>query len=115
MKQRLITLLIYSVALFIIVNISRSIYSLWQKQYILGEQAQVKKLLEEENKELSEALSQAQSPEFVEKQAREKLNLKRPGETVVLLPKELKQVEEQAQAQIEADLPNWRKWWKLFF
>jgi len=115
MKKRLITLLIYSVSLFIIVNISRSIYSLWQKRHLLVEQEQVKQQLEKENQQLAEDLNQAQSPQFIEKQAREKLNLKRPGEIVVILPEKLKQEKEQEQAEPETDLPNWQKWWGLFF
>ncbi len=115
MKQRLITLLIYSASLFIIVNISRSIVSLWQKQHIISEQEQIHKQLEAENKELNQILSQVQSPEFVEKQAREKLNLKRLGEIVVILPEELKQTEIGQEPEEEVALPNWKRWWKLFF
>jgi cell division protein FtsB len=72
--------------------------------------------LELKNKELKDKLSEVKSPEFVEKEARDKLGLARDGETVIIIPEDkLKQVLGSTQKNIEAKLPNWLGWWQLFF
>jgi cell division protein FtsB len=72
--------------------------------------------LELKNKELKDKLSEVKSPEFVEKEARDKLGLAREGETVIIIPDDkLKQVLGSTQKNVEAKLPNWLGWWQLFF
>jgi len=66
-----------------------------------------------ENSELKGKLEVVNSTPFVEQEAREKLNLSRAGETVVVLPKDLEPVSEP-QAPSEST-PNWQQWWGLFF
>ena len=63
------------------------------------------------NEELKKILKSVQSPEFIEKQAREKLNMGKRGEVVVVLPK----TENQRPKIENEELPNWQKWYKLFF
>ncbi len=59
------------------------------------------------------ALSQSQDE--VEKIARDKLNMGKPGETVVVIPEELiTKVIEDNKPKIEPKLPNWQGWLKLF-
>ncbi|MBI2039620.1 septum formation initiator family protein [Candidatus Microgenomates bacterium] len=71
--------------------------------------------LQAQNRQLKEKLSQIQSEEFIEEQARNKLGLAKAGETVVIIPEEkLKEVLGTSEsAQIR--LPNWLGWWRLFF
>ncbi len=54
-------------------------------------------ITEERNEELKAQVSQASQGDFVEKEAREKLNLKKPGENVVVIvpPKEETQASKQ--------------------
>ena len=48
---------------------------------------------------------------FIEKEAREKLGLGKPGEVVVILPK----VEQRpSNAPATEGKANWRKWWELY-
>lgn len=63
------------------------------------------------NKELKERLKEVQKPEFIEREAREKLGLGKPGESIVIIPK-ITLVPEKKK---EKPLANWEKWWKLFF
>lgn len=81
----------------------------------LSQAAETVYKLETKNKELKKKLSQIQSPEFIEEQARNKLGLSKQGETVVIIPEEkLKQVLGTTEsAQIR--LPNWLGWLKVFF
>lgn len=113
MKSRLITFLISIISLFFIVNISRSIYELWQKGSVLSERQVVHDVLQKENAELEQKLAEAESPEFIEKQAREKLNLQKEGEVVVVLPKNFDQFKPLVEDKMVA--ANWQQWWKLFF
>ncbi len=111
MSNRLIMFIISVVCLVFIVNISRSIYSLWQKGSYVTEREQVKAKLQQENAELETGLKEAESPEFIEREAREKLNLQKSGETVVILPQDLKL--SQPQVTKEAVVPNWQRWRRL--
>lgn len=111
MPNRLITFLIYGLCIVFIVNLSRSIYSLWSKGSLVSEREDVRKTLSEANAKFKEDLSEVESPEFIEREAREKLNLQREGEMVVVLPKRPQAVTTEAKSQD----PNWLRWWKLFF
>src|ERR1035437_6005018 len=71
--------------------------------------------LEIKNRALKQKLTQIQSPEFVERQARDKLGLGKPNETTIIMPddklKSMLGVSESAQI---IKLPNWLGWWKVF-
>lgn len=73
--------------------------------------------IDEENKRIEMEIAKAQSPEFIERQVRDKLGLVKEGETVVVLP-EIEEVKKLApRLDLEEDYlpdPNWRKWLKLF-
>jgi len=71
--------------------------------------------LEERKKELSSKYQYYQTPEFIEEEARNKLNMAKPGETIVILPPNLSELLNHSKAKTEPSLPNWRKWWNLFF
>lgn len=71
--------------------------------------------LEAKNKELKKKLTQIQSPQFIEEQARNKLGLSKAGETIVIIPEEkLRQVLGATQSA-QVRLPNWLGWFKVFF
>lgn len=61
------------------------------------------------NEELKKEFQYVQSDEFVEKEAREKLGLGKPGETVLIIPKE-----EPSYAKATEGKPNWWKWYELY-
>lgn len=56
-----------------------------QKIEVLGLQVEQ---LRRENSQFKEKLSQQESPEFIEREAREKYNLKKPGEEVAVIIRE---------------------------
>ncbi len=74
--------------------------------------------LRQENKELKDRLEYYQGEEFVEEEIRNKLQLTKPGEQIVILPEQLQksldQEEELGLKQEEELLPNWQKWLNLF-
>ncbi|HBQ51057.1 TPA: hypothetical protein DD690_03685 [Candidatus Daviesbacteria bacterium] len=72
--------------------------------------------LEAENKELKKKLVEIKSPDFIEEQARNKLGLGKPGETVVIIPDEkIKEILQASDSAKEIKLPNPLGWWRVFF
>lgn len=71
--------------------------------------------LQEENKRLKKRLEEVLKLEFIEEVARNKLNLSRPNETVVVIPLEtINQVIASNKEVEEPKLPNWQGWLRLF-
>ncbi len=72
--------------------------------------------LENKNKELKKALTDSQSPQFIEEKARNKLGLGKMGETIVIIPDEkIKQILGASNSAVVIRLPNPLGWWKVFF
>lgn len=74
----------------------------------LNEQAEK---IKAENTKLSSLINYYSTPEFLEKEAREKLNLKKEGEVVVALPK-LEDVNNVSSQEIKS---NFKQWFDYFF
>lgn len=80
--------------------------------------------IERENATLSEKIQFFASPDFKESEAKEKLGLRRQEEKVVAIEGDLRLFPEE-EARIAGDMavsrtvawdvPNYRKWWQLFF
>lgn len=116
MFQDVVRLIVIAVSAVLVVNLSRSIWDLWRRRDILTEREAVLGRLEEENKRFQGELEYAQSPEFIEQEARNRLGLGREGEAVVLMPNDKFQMTNgKAEEKAIENLPNWKKWWRLFF
>ncbi len=112
--RRFIRLFLTIVSLVAIIMLTRSIITVWQKGDVIQERKTELRKIEAENEALRRRLAEAQSPEFIEKQAREKLGMSKPGEAVVLMPpatEAAKMLEDLGQKPV----PNWLAWWRLFF
>lgn len=81
----------------------------------LSFQAETVYKLEAKNRELKKKLSEVQSREFIEKEARNKLGLGKVGETIVIIPEEKLKMILGASQSAEIKLPNWLGWLKVFF
>lgn len=113
--KRIIFLATIIISIFVINNLVHSIYNLWTKQDLLVKTQKDLEGRKKENKELKDQLSVAQSEQFVEKEARNKLFLVKEGESRVILDKNALKASESAKSQEKDQLPNWQKWWELFF
>lgn len=102
--------------LFLLFNFSYSIYSLWRRGDIVSEREEYLRRLEKEQDELKTELSYTMRPEFIEEEARNKLNLVRPGETLVVLSEH--ESSESANMSINKEsMPEKRvlsEWFQLF-
>lgn len=72
--------------------------------------------LEAKNKDLKQKLEQTKSIGFIEEQARNKLGLGKEGETLVIIAEnKFKEILGASKSAVEARLPNWQGWLRLFF
>ncbi len=113
MKRHLITFLIIIIFGGVIVNLSRSIYTLWNRYNLVHMREDDLVMAKDTNQALLRKLAEIENPLYIEKQAREKLNMTKEGEQVILLPGEELQVAEEI-SQLPA-IPYWNQWWELFF
>jgi|GEM_PF-273905 cell division protein FtsB len=80
--------------------------------------------IRQENETLSEKINYLSSDDFKEREARDKLGLKKPNEEVVAVKQEAESVSKDTASSIasppkrsdsDVSLPPYRKWWNLFF
>lgn len=117
MRNRAVTAILLIFGLYLIVSFSRDIFDLIQRSKEQEKEQLELEKLEIRQEELKKQLEYVKSSEFVEKQAREKLGLAREGEVVVILPENVEEIIRGNQSEISAhqEIPNWKKWLKLFF
>jgi len=115
MKSRVFQIIIVLLGLILVWKLTNGLWRLIRasRQIKMIEERVVK--LEEEKRKLSSKQKYYQSPEFIEEEARNKLNMAKPGETVVILPSNINELMNYPKRQLDPQLPNWKKWWNLFF
>ncbi len=115
MKRKIVLLVATAVVLFIGYNFINRIYSALKSGDRLTQALDSLHQVEIKNKDLKEQLKQATSLDFVERQARDKLNYAKEGETVVVIPQsKIEQVLGIAK-NVQQRLPNPLGWLKVFF
>jgi len=97
------------VFILIINSLTHSIYDLWHKQDLVTSAQEKLNQEKLKNQKLKSDLSYAQSPEFIENEARNKLFLVKPGEQGVIVP----QITEKKEKPTDSE-PNLQKWINLF-
>lgn len=116
MKSKIINLIIIIAGVFVIVNLTRSINELLHAGDRIKEIEYQVNQLKQRNNQLKKQLAEVQSPQYLEKIARDKLGLAKEGETVVILPQNSSiESRQTSSAEVEKNLPNWQKWRRLFF
>lgn len=109
-------IVIVAAAIFIAYNLFSQILQAVKSSERLTSEAEDLFKLEAKNKQLKVKLSQISSPEFIEKEARNKLGLAKPGETVIIIPdQKIKEVLASGSATEVKRLPNPLGWLKVFF
>ncbi|MFH1947390.1 MAG: septum formation initiator family protein [Candidatus Magasanikbacteria bacterium] len=113
--SRLFLLMALILVIFVAFGYARAYYQDYKiKQEIRALQDEVKGL-EHKKLESMEILKYVTSPAFVEEKARNELNLKKPGENVMVIKvseKEAKKLEDQPVDNSALDNPM--KWWYYF-
>ncbi len=91
---------------------TRSVVHLARQRNRLQEAQSTVAILEEEKERLQAEKEYYQSEEFVEKEARDRLNMSRPGEAVVVMPPSEERI--VYAGQLETEEPIWRQWLAYF-
>ena len=112
--NRFVKIAIVIIGIGLIISLSRNIYRLLKAGDQVKLAQQRLEELEKEHQELLERREYYQSEEFVEQEARNRLNMGKPGETVVILPPNVGEGGEITSTPAP-ELPNWQKWVRLFF
>ena len=110
-------IVLYGVIIFqllLIVSLIRGIQiSRKSSERIAGLEERKAQLLQESQK-IKEEGEYVKSPYYLEKVARDELNLSKPGETVVIVPDSVKVSVSQAEDKEEVEeKENWQKWWEV--
>ena len=103
--------------IWLVLNVIKESYRKYQLQKEINQLKSEIERLEGENQKLSDLIKYFQDVSFLEKEAREKLNLKKPGEEVVIIPKGFFETKEKSlpEKQEKKEEPNWQKWWRYFY
>ena len=100
----------------LLVLLVTSLIDVYRKRGVIKDYEQAYDKAKAENERLKAAMDEAETPEYVEKIARNKLGMAREGETVVLIDESQRPANpEQKNQKKPAEVPAWKQWWKLFF
>lgn len=99
---------------FVILHLITSIYTLWHKQDLLINAQKQLSQEQKQNGQLKKQLTEVKSPQFLEKEARDKLLLVKPGESDVLIDQNLLKASNSATKK-ELEKPYWQQWLDVFF
>lgn len=116
MIKKIALVLIVIILLGLLYGLGRQVYSSLNSGRRLESEVEDLTKLQKRNLELRNKLSAVGKLQFIEQQARDKLNLSREGETVVVIPEsELQKVLGVKQAVQQRAEPYWQGWLKLFW
>lgn len=114
-KNGLVVVIILFI-LFAMFNLTRQISESLKSGERLDKSADELALIQERNRDLKKKLTQQQTIDYLEEQARDKLNVSRPGETsIIITPSEIDQLIKSQTLPELPKPPHWQGWWKLFF
>lgn len=118
MTKKLSILIVSLLILGLLYSLSQSITNYLRTGYRIRTAEEEVALLEAKNNTLKQKLQDSETVEFIEQQARDKLNMARPGETVFIIPQsEIDKVValDKKEEPVREVLPNWKGWLRLFF
>lgn len=114
MLKNIITALAVFLTFFMIFNLARQIQTAIRNGDRLTTATDELKALQDRNRELKLAASEQDTLDFVERQARDKLNLSRPNETILLITPDALKLVEATPSPIPTPTPHWQGWLNLF-
>lgn len=110
--------ILLAAALFVIISMGRTVWGLLQKEKAIDEARERVEALKKEQEKLLETKEKIESDEFIEREAREKLGLAKPGEAIAVPPDEetLRKFAPKTEPEsFPEELPIWKRWVELFF
>lgn len=113
MTTKLINWLLFFLMIVLFINFIRSVELYNKRKNIIDSAREDLRLEEEKRESLKRELAKSESKQFIEKQARNKLNLVQEGEIVVILPTISLSIEPSPTPVDRSS--NLEKWRKVFF
>lgn len=101
------------VLIFLILGLTGSVIKVLGRRSLLQARLEEKEKRVTKTQELQQKLQLVQTPEFIEREAREKLNLGKEGEIIILV--DPIQGTKNTNKETLQTLPNWKLWWNVFF
>jgi cell division protein FtsB len=115
MPKKLVVIIVIIISFYIIFSLFKQIFNALDAGKRLDKQADEVSQLQDKNRSLRTKLNEVEQPEYIEKIARDKLNLSKPDETTVIIPDEEVQKFILSQKPKEVVIiPNWQGWLNLF-
>ncbi len=97
-----------------IVRSASAIITLWKKQEVLVRAQKELSLAQKQHDYLTRQLTIVEDSSFVEKEARNKLFMAKPGENTVIIPSGLIASKQKQKASTLTSQSNWEQWFSLF-
>lgn len=120
-SSKIITIIVIIIIIYASFGLVRITWQNYQVNQKISDLDNEIKKLDEENFELQSKIAYYKTNAFKERQAREKLNLQRPGEIVIVVSGSQEPVEDNTE-KIEKNKKNetnykknYEKWWDYFF
>jgi len=111
------SLIIFLIIIYLFVVVGRTIATNYESNKQILIEAQTVAALEVEVGDIQNKINYYRTSSFKEKEAREKLGYKAPGENVISLPidQENDKVSDSSISEVKIKTPNYRYWWSYFF
>lgn len=113
-KWTVLKLLVIAISLYFSYTLTRSLIELYQARDRVTNQEKMLAEAKSKNEQLKNRLEEVRSLDYLEKEARESLNMQLPGEVVVILDG-VKNEKRKIDQRKDRELPNWRRWMELVF
>lgn len=109
-SRRLMSWVIVALGLLAAFQMSLNIWKVYRSGSRIDQASKALETAKRQQQDLQKNLNYVQTSEFIEKEAREKLGMGRPGEVVLIMPK----FDTKPQETGEPNLASWQKWWRLY-
>lgn len=115
-KKKLLALAGVILILGLLFSLGRQVYEVLKISERITEETEKLTRLQQQNQELRKKLEYVESGEFIERQARDKLNLARENEVVMVIsPKEIDQILQEGKEKQVEKISHWLGWLRVFW
>lgn len=118
LKSKLTFLILIPIVLALLFSIGQRIYDQYQAKIELNRLVEQREILKKQKSDLENFVGYYNDKNNLEKEARIRLNVKKPGENVVVvLPQSTSTGKSGRLSSVSEtkSLPNWKQWWYFFF
>jgi cell division protein FtsL len=117
LSSRTITIISFVIIIYASIGLVKITWQNYKVNQKIASIEKAIKKLEEENFELKNKITYYKTDAYRQRQAREKLNLQKPEEIVIVIPtdSQAEEKKEEKREGKEPKKPNYQAWWDYFF